>query len=526
MSSIISMLIALLLFFAGAARADIIPLQITNDLANQGRPDVAGNTVVWKDLRHGNWDIFMYDLGTNTQSPVIEHPAYQNLPATNGQVVVWQDDRAGTNNNDIYFRDVAGGAEHLLVSGPGNQGVPAISGNLLTYVDDRSGNNDIYVIDIETRVITPICTNAFNQWQPRISGHRVVWEDNRNGSWDIYMYDMDTHEEKRVSSDPGDDRVADISDETVVWQHLTGAQYDIWLKDMRTDVTEAITSDTAYQNSPRISGDLVVWENYNYGNPGYDIYMKDLTSHIVAPLANTAATEGRPALDGETVVWESTVAGNYDVWMTKVLDTVAPVISSQTPAADTQADCTAPSIFASYTDNRIGVDTGSVRMSLDGNDVTADAQISQTGVTYQPSQLPDGNHQVELRVSDKAGNERVTSWGFSTVSPNASLSTINSWWATYDDFLNHDLSVQFRLRNTSSTHVAAADVMAATATQGVLASSEVPVGFGPIQPGASADATLKYRVPPGIMSFKTVVYLALTDSCGVVYEYPGPPPGW
>lgn len=535
MSSIIGMLIALLLFFAGIAHADVTPLQITTDPASQGRPDVAGDTIVWKDLRNATWDVYMYDLAGGGESPVIVQPAYQNLPATNGQVVVWQDDRAGVNNNDLYMRNISGGSasgnEYLLVSGSGNQGLPAISDNLVAYVDDHAGNNDIYVVDItdpNNPVKIPICTNTFNQWQPRISGTKVVWEDNRNGNWDIYSYDMTPgvqNPEQPVTLDPGDDRVADISGNRVVWQHLAGSQYDIWIKNLGTGVTSAITNDTAFQNSPRIGGDLVVWENYDYQRATWDVDMKDLTSGIISAVADTGATEARPAIDGETVVWESTTSGNYDVWMAKVLDTVAPVIANQTPTPGSLATCTAPLIAADYSDNRIGIDTSTVRLSVDGNDITPDAQISDTSISYQPPQLADETHHVALSVSDKAGNEQTSSWDFSTSSPNASLSTTRIWWATYDDYLSGDLSVQFHLTNTSQTPVASADVLASTATQGVLMTTDTPASFGPIQPSGGADTVLKYHIPPGINTFKTVLFVGLVDACGSEYYYPGPPPG-
>jgi beta propeller repeat protein len=298
------------------------------------------------------------------------------------------------------------------------------------------------------------------------------------------------------------------------------------MKNLATGVTQAITNDAAFQNSPRISGDLVLWENYDYQRANWDVYMKDLTSGIVSPLASTGATEARPAVDGETAVWESTTSGNYDVWMAKVLDTVAPVIADQIPASGSLAPCTAPLISASFNDNRVGVDIGSVRLTLDGGDVSEAAGITDTGISYQAPQLTDGVHHVELTVADKAGNLSTSEWDFSSAIPNASLSTARIWWATYDDYMSGDLSVQFHLTNTSQTPVASADVLASTATQGVLMTTETPAPFGPIQPGGGADAVFRYRVPPGIITFKTVLYVGLVDACGSAYYYPGPPPGW
>lgn len=90
--------------------------------------------------------------------------AYQNVPATNGMMVVWQDDRNGS--QDVYMRDVFLGIEQPLVTAAGNQGMPEISGNTVIYVDDQSGNNDIYSIDLATRTTQPaqpVCTNSASQ---------------------------------------------------------------------------------------------------------------------------------------------------------------------------------------------------------------------------------------------------------------------------------------------------------------------------------------------------------------------------
>lgn len=525
MPFIISVLFVLLMFLAGVARADITSLRITDDPANQGRPDVAGDFVVWKDYRFGSWDIFQYDLAHGAESTVIQHPAYQNLPATNGRIVVWQDDRAGIDDNDLYQRSVSGGSEQFLTGGPGNQGLPAISGDRVAYVDDHAGNNDIYVINAGTLAVTQVCTNTASQWQPRISGDKVVWEDNRDGNWNIYMYDLGTGIEEPVTADPGDDRVADISGGKVVWQHLSGNRYDIWMKDLDTGVTSAVTDDAAYQNSPRISGDLIVWEDYDYSRANYDVYMKDLTSGAISPVASTMAIEGRPAVDGETVVWESTVSGSYDVWMAKVLDTDAPTIEGMTPAGATAA-CAAPLIEARYKDNRMGVDAGSVHLTVDGGDVTGAAQIDENHVSYQPAQLADGAHHVELTVADRVGNSRTAAWDFTTASPGARLDAERIWWASYDDFIAGDLSIRLRLTNTSQTAVAASDLLASPATQGVLMTTGTPAPFGPIAPGSSAAQVIKYHIPPGVSSFQTVVYVSLADGCGPVFYFPGPPPGW
>ena len=464
----------------------------------------------------------MYNLAAGGEQVVANTPAYQNVPVTNGMMVVWQDDRNG--NQDVYMRDMFLGIEQPLVTGPGNQGMAEISGNTVVYVDDQSGNYDIYSIDLATRTTQPVCTNSASQWQPRISGSRVVWEDNRNGNWDIYMKDLATGGvEQRVSTSPGDNRVADISGDIVVWQSVIGGVADIRLKNIVTGVEQAVTSDAAYQNSPRISGDLIVWEDYRNGN--WDIYKKDLTSGVESPLASGPSTQARPAIDREKVVYEGTAGGSYDIWMDIVPDTTPPVISAQSPADGQHTGCVSPVLSAGFSDNRAGVDSRTAHLTLDGQDVTSGATVTGNSVSYQPGVLAAGQHSATLSVADLSGNIAISSWQFHTSSLELRLNALNAYWKNYADYNNRELSVPYQLFNISiDTPAWSVEILTSTATAGVILTTP-PVKIGDISPGTHNDFVLKYLVPPDTNSFRTAIYSSGSDTCGVTSFFPGPPPG-
>lgn len=390
---------ALLILFANLGFAAGAPVQITTNSANQGRPDVHGNIIVWKDIRAGNWDIYMYNLGGGGEQVVANTTAYQNVPATNGMMVVWQDDRNGS--QDVFMRDVFLGIEQPLVTGAGNQGMPEISGNTVVYVDDHAGNNDIYSIDLATRTTQPaqpVCTNSASQWQPRVSGSRVVWEDNRNGNWDIYMMDI-------------------------------------------------------------------------------------------------------------------------------VPDTTPPTISAQSPADGQHTGCISPVLSAGFSDNRVGVDSHTAHLTLDGQDVTSDATITGNSISYQPGTLAIGQHSATLSVADLSGNIANSSWQFYTSSLELGLNTLKAYWENYADYNNRELSVPFQLLNVSTdTPAWSVEILTSTATAGVILTTP-PVEISDISPGAHNDFVLKYLVPPNTASFKTTVFASVSDSCGVTSFFPGPPPG-
>ncbi len=528
-------LFALLFLLQGLAQAST-PVQVTTDVNRQGRPEVSGDTIVWKDLRAGNWDIYSYAIPSGLEQPVSTGTAYENLPVTNGVVVVWQDDRNG--DNDIFMRDLILGIEQPLVTGPGNQGLPAISGNRVAYVDDSAGSNDIFTIDLTTRAVEPICQDGGNQWQPRISGNRIIWQDDRSGKWDVYLYDLDNPvtDGQALVAGPGEHMVGDISGDLVVWQEFAGGQYDIMVMDLGGGAPVAVTSDAAFQNSPRISGDLVVWEDFrNDPNPDdtyydYDIYMKDLDMNDLAagaetPLAAGPSIQARPAVDRETVVWEDTASGNYDVWMTTIPDLTSPVISRPVPADGSSSVCPSPTVSAALSDNRTGLDPESVVLLFDGADVTGGAVLGDASISYQPGALADGNHTVSLTAADHSGNVTTREWQFQTSRPELSIPLISSFWGSYDDYVDGILSVDFTVGNSaSSVAVANVQALASPASGGVIVLG-LPTAPVDIAPGGQASILIRYLVPPGVASYKTTLYIGCADACGGQYFFPGNPPG-
>lgn len=71
-------------------------------------------------------------------------------------------------------------------------------------------------------------------------------------------------------------------------------------------------------------------------------------------------------------------------------------------------------IAASFTDDRSGIDPATVRLRIDGRDVTHRARIDADSVHYRDD-LARGHHTAELVVSDRAGNTARTAWNFAVV---------------------------------------------------------------------------------------------------------------
>jgi hypothetical protein len=73
-----------------------------------------------------------------------------------------------------------------------------------------------------------------------------------------------------------------------------------------------------------------------------------------------------------------------------------------------------PSIFATFRSPvDVGINPSSVTIEVNGLDVTASATRTDQFVTYSPGvAIPDGNVNVVVRVSDRAGNTQTRSWSF------------------------------------------------------------------------------------------------------------------
>lgn len=87
------------------------------------------------------------------------------------------------------------------------------------------------------------------------------------------------------------------------------------------------------------------------------------------------------------------------------LDTIVPVVSSLTPAAGSFIASVTPSVSAEFSDDQTGIDVSSVRIFIDGIDLTGKASITSTGLTLVlTSALTEGGHLLTLQLKDQAGN--------------------------------------------------------------------------------------------------------------------------
>jgi hypothetical protein len=96
-------------------------------------------------------------------------------------------------------------------------------------------------------------------------------------------------------------------------------------------------------------------------------------------------------------------------------DSSAPRISELTPRNGGRVDERGRTfIQARLSDAGSGVDPKSVRLTVDGLDVTPNARVTDDGVGYR-ERLGRGQHRAELVVRDRAGNVTRSAWTFAVI---------------------------------------------------------------------------------------------------------------
>ncbi len=248
--------------------------QITNNTANQAYAAIYGKYIVWQDRRNGNYDIYLYDLFTNTERRVTTNSAGQYYADISGNYIVWEDYRNGASNCDIYLYDFSKNTEWRITANTAGQYRPKIWGNYIVWDDYRNEGQDIYSYDLSTNTERPITTNAVAKNLGGIWGDYIVWHDYRNGNYDIYLYDLSTNTERQITADRTVQSCPDIWGDYIVWHDYRNGNYDIYLYDLSTNTERRIAANAAQQLRPKIWNNYIVWEDSRNGNLDIYLYVK------------------------------------------------------------------------------------------------------------------------------------------------------------------------------------------------------------------------------------------------------------
>lgn len=282
--------------------------QVITDEPCQTAPAIYGDRIVWTDGRNGNSDIYMYNLSSCKETLITANNSLQSQPAIYGDKIVWQDGRNGGSykdgdligNWDIYMFDLFTSTETQITINSSKQLNPAIYGNKIVWEDYRSGNKDIYIYDLSTHKETQITADQSDEYYPTIYGDTIVWTawiNDQNGypSIDIYMYNLSTSEKTQITTNKSFQMCPSIYSNKIVWEDSRNGNWDIYMYDLSTSTETQITTNKSKQSNPAIYEDKIVLEDDRYGSR--DIYVLTISEEEQKPkplVANftTNVTEG------------------------------------------------------------------------------------------------------------------------------------------------------------------------------------------------------------------------------------------
>jgi beta propeller repeat protein len=322
---------------------------------NEYWPEIYGNLIPYTVSEFGieeskegklNTSVFLFNLKNNVTVDLVSpgDPYFQCCPQAYDITITWWDMREG--NTDVYLYDLGldgiygteddGGEFLVTASEPDTkQGPPFIWGRNLVWTDYRDGKGDVYLYDAgpdgrfntdddrgEFRVTDEIGSRQV-VWDVR--EHMIVWRDKRNwggSKYDVYGYDM------------GPDGIFDTSDDRGEFR---------------------LTDENADQKYPVVYSNIIAWEDSRSGNA--DLYIYDLgpdeifnTSDDIGeiPLVTNPSNQKRMEIYDGKIVFDDGRSGDLNVYMydlaaqTAAGDTIKPTPTPTTPAPSTAAPKSEP----------------------------------------------------------------------------------------------------------------------------------------------------------------------------------------
>ena len=279
----------------------------------QGHPSISGDRIVWEDNRNGNWDIYLWNISTETETLITTNTSTsdQRNPSISGNLIVWEDNRHGA-NPEIYLYDLTTGIERQIsYSGAENyQQEPAVDGTNIVYMDSMNGYYNIYLYDLQAQRRHSLNEDSKTQWHPVISGDDVAWIDWTTST--LYLCSISAGGQPiAVSNGITTPRALALNRSRVVWSDDAGIAF----YDRATGTTRWLILSQASQQNPVISGNTVIWEE---DHTVTSLYRYDLMTHQTTRLTNSPSNQNSASIDGTRVVYVDDRGMNPHIYMTTI----------------------------------------------------------------------------------------------------------------------------------------------------------------------------------------------------------------
>ena len=316
---LLALCLGLTAWTAASAQAVITlspPEQLTTDASSQLDPAISGEIVVYTDLRHGNEEVYYYDLSSGMETRITTSSANQRLNDVSGSRIVYTDLSAPAAHINLY--DVTTGETVPITANHADQN-PRIDGDIVVFERGPAGSADVYAYDLSSGIEFPVANTTANEVAPVVSGRRVVYERRATSTapGEIVVFNLDTTE-TAVLGDPAlDDRRPDIDGNLIVWDlNTTAGDLDIAIHDLSTEITQVLAL-VGWQRGAHVSGRVVAFDDDSSGT--WDVWMYHVDSGQTIPVASSSGlgsgTEFLNDISRGQIVYTANTVGNFDIWL-------------------------------------------------------------------------------------------------------------------------------------------------------------------------------------------------------------------
>jgi beta propeller repeat protein len=255
--------------------------QVTNDPAQQENPVIHNNILAWQDDRHGNWDIYMFDLETARQTRITSDESDQLEPRVFGDNLIWRDMRNNKGdfqnfpvdyNSDIYMYNLTSHTEQQVTTNEQGQFAADINNNYIVWLDYRSGFGEVYLYDLTTQQERKISNNSENCSGCKIENNTVIWRTQEDGKYQVYMYNIKTNETQKLAISFGHELNEIVFDDRhLAWSGVPedGNNSDIFVYTFSTSRVIQVTTNETLQFGPELSNDYLLWTDLRNDPKGW-----------------------------------------------------------------------------------------------------------------------------------------------------------------------------------------------------------------------------------------------------------------
>jgi hypothetical protein len=259
--------------------------QLTRTAFEEAQPQVSELYAAWRGFDEQDFEIFYYDLATETTRQLTNNDLDENDPQLSGANMIWKSRLTLTDeaSSDISFYNGSNGR--------------------ITRISDGLDFN----------------TNAEISRSPsEASGTKVIWQGIKPGEsdYEIFLYDAVTGRRTQLTDNNTDDINPQVIDGQAIWQGRSGGDYDIFYRDLARGQTTQLTNNNVDEINPKVSAAGAIWLGRATGGNN-DVFFYDRRRNEVTNLTNTTVREIDREVDregdGRSVVWRSLQgAGNTD----------------------------------------------------------------------------------------------------------------------------------------------------------------------------------------------------------------------